>query len=434
MNARKWLIVGVGMATAAGVLPATGCTAGRERSPGAEMTRGRVPTGVTFHWDTLQRKGERGDNWCMTWGADDNIYTLMDDGIGWNADGVQWGTKFLRISGDESFDGSDVTEMKGWPFTPVENTFYGYGTYSVDGRIYVWLFKADAERYYGRPIANRLLYTDDLGQSFHRWDGTPLTAENFSDTAPESFFFYKEDPRPKTGGKEAYAFNWIAFCQNGKDNQAAKDDYVYMYAVEQYDVTRLSLIRVHKARVTERSAYEYLKELQGETAVWTSDPSERGATLVYPARNEDGEDGEDWLWSSWFPSVVYNPGLDRYLLVSYGISDGDKPFFANWCQRCSRSSTVGMWHSKNPWGPWTRFYYQTDWQAPGDPPAEWGFDGKASRTYQFKLSPKWIDDEGRTMYLIWSDAGGRWDEGHHGHSSYWYRWNQVKITLELGSE
>jgi hypothetical protein len=29
------------------------------------------------------------------------------------------------------------------------------------------------------------------------------------------------------------ALNWIAFCQNGKDNSAAKDDYVCMYCVGQ---------------------------------------------------------------------------------------------------------------------------------------------------------------------------------------------------------
>jgi hypothetical protein len=38
--------------------------------------------------------------------------------------------------------------------------------------------------------------------------------------------------------------------------------------------------------------------------------------------------------------------------------------------------------------------------------------------------------EGRTLYLIWSDAGGRGDGDYYGHSDYWYKWNQVKITLE----
>jgi len=38
------------------------------------------------------------------------------------------------------------------------------------------------------------------------------------------------------------------------------------------------------------------------------------------------------------------------------------------------------------------------------------------------------------MFLIWSDAGGRWDRPHYGHSDYWYKWNQVKITLDLQAE
>jgi hypothetical protein len=118
-------------------------------------------------------------------------------------------------------------------------------------------------------------------------------------------------------------------------------------------------------------------------------------------------------------------------MVSYGISDGSKDFFSGWCSHCRHSATVGMWHARNPWGPWTQFYYQTEWKTPGEPPAEWGFSGAASRTYQFKFNPKWIYDNGRTMYLIWSDAGGRWDSPHYGHSDYWYRWNQVKITLDI---
>ena len=38
------------------------------------------------------------------------------------------------------------------------------------------------------------------------------------------------------------------------------------------------------------------------------------------------------------------------------------------------------------------------------------------------------------MYVIWSDAGGRWDGSNYGHSSYWYRWNQVKVTLDVQAQ
>jgi len=152
----------------------------------------------------------------------------------------------------------------------------------VDGRIYSWLWKSESERGYRRPIGVRLLYTDDFGKTFYRWDGQRVTPENFSDTTPDSFFFYKVDPQWKEE-RYAYALNWIAFCQNGKDNSAARDEYVYMYAVEQYDVTRLSLIRVHKKKLTDRTAYEYLQRLDGDTPVWTSNLTERGATIVYPS-------------------------------------------------------------------------------------------------------------------------------------------------------
>jgi len=335
--------------------PAPAPTGGGQAPPRAPAP---VPVGVTFHWDTLQRKGYRGDNWCMTWAADDHLYTMMDDGSGFHAPKPEWGTRLWRIRGDENFTAAQAEPVPGWPFTDLSSPFYGYGTCSVRGRIYVWLWKSESDKGYQRPVANRLLYTDDFGETFFRWDGTKVTDANFSDTRRESFFFYKEDPRPKAG-REAYAFNWIAFCQKGKDNSADPDGYVYMYAVEQYDVTRLSLIRVPEDRITDRSAYEYLQEVAGEKAVWTRDPSQRGPSLVYPPRNENGD---EWLWCSWFPDVVYNPGLGRYVMVSYGISDGKKGFFSGWCNNGKSSATVGLWHARHPWGPWTRFYYQAEWK------------------------------------------------------------------------
>ena len=73
-----------------------------------------VPVGVEFHAETLKRKGVRGDNWCQTWAADDNIYTMMDDGNGWWK-GSQSGSLCLQIKGDEEFTTTDVKRMPGWP-------------------------------------------------------------------------------------------------------------------------------------------------------------------------------------------------------------------------------------------------------------------------------------------------------------------------------
>ena len=43
-----------------------------------------IPVEVEFMKETLFRSGEKGDNWCITWGADGNQYTSMCDGMGWD--------------------------------------------------------------------------------------------------------------------------------------------------------------------------------------------------------------------------------------------------------------------------------------------------------------------------------------------------------------
>ncbi|MDI6451340.1 hypothetical protein [Anaerobaca lacustris] len=184
-----------GIATMAGGMTHSMAEDGHTTPPDS----GGVPTGIEIHWDTLQRKGCRGDNWCMTWAADDNIYTMMDDGGGFHAYKPAWGTRLWRICGNEDFAAEQAVPVPGWPFTDMSSPFYGYGTYSVQGRIYTWLWKSETDKGYRRPVANRLLYTDDFGKTFFRWDGTEVTAANFSDTGKESFFFYREDPRPKAG-------------------------------------------------------------------------------------------------------------------------------------------------------------------------------------------------------------------------------------------
>jgi hypothetical protein len=372
----------------------------------------KYPVGIKFKEETLVRKGYFGDNWCQTWAADDNIYTMLDDGNGW------WGTQqgkrteewsgsmCLQIKGDADFGKGGVRRMPGWPDNPAPITLYAYGIVSIDGVLYVWLWDSEADRWYGRPYANRLLYSPDLGQTFYRWNGQEETAVTIGDRTKESFFFYREDPTPKES-KDAYAFNWIEFCQNGRDNSEAKDDYIYMYSPEQRDVRNLSVIRVRKHDILSKTNYEYFKEWQGKRAVWTSDMRERGVNLRYPESRSDGE----WNWASWFPSVVYNKGLGLYLMVSYGITDPTRGFWDNWCRHCPYPASVGFWYAETPYGPWTQFSYTEYFYA----------DRRENRTYGFKLNPKWISKDGKAMQLIWSDAG---DD----HTTN-YKWNQMEIEI-----
>ena len=369
------------------------------------------PVDVKFDFSTIERKGLYGDNWCQTWAADDNIYTMLDDGNGWwgHQEKVldEWsGSMCIQIKGSEDFSDDDVLRMPGWPENPVESPLYAYGTISIDGIIYVWLWKSERDTWYQRAIANRLLYSPDFGQTFYRWNGQKETVETFGELDSTSFFFYKEDPKWKID-RYAYAFNWIAFCQNGMDNSKAKDKYIYMYAPEQYNPKALCVIRVLKEHILDKSKYEYFKSWNGETAEWTNDMKQRGVNLKYP----DNRDDEEWMWASWFPSVVYNPGLDLYIMVSYVNTDKGKKFWSGWCSNCAYPASIGFWYSENPWGPWTQFHYTKYFYG----------DRQENRTYGFKLSPKWVSKDGSRMTLIWSDAGDN-------HTTN-YKWNQMQIEI-----
>ena len=227
----------------------------------------------------------------------------------------------LQISGDHNFTKGDVRKMSGWPISLVDSPLYAYGTLAVDSTIYVWLWRSETDTWYRRPIANRLLYTKDFGKTMYRWDGTVETYKTYQEVDSTAFFFHREDPRPKEG-KDAYAFNWIAFLQNGKANSEAKDDYVYMYSPEQHNPRNLALARVHKDQVLEKSRYEYMVGMENDRPTWTADIRKRGFTMQYPAAG----DGQEWMWASWLPSVVYNSGLDLYLMTSYGIRDPNRKF------------------------------------------------------------------------------------------------------------
>jgi hypothetical protein len=153
-----------------------------------------------------------------------------------------------------------------------------------------------------------------------------------------------------------------AFLNFGRNYDGARDEYVYVYsqdgpsAYEPYD--RIVLARVPRARIREQGAYEFFVKRESEP-IWSKRIEERGGVFEYPGHCERLD-------------AIYNRGLGRYLLtVSYGHGHG-------W----------GLFDSPSPWGPWTTAFSTTDWGL-GD-------------THGYRLPTKWIADDGRTMWLVFS--------------------------------
>jgi hypothetical protein len=379
---------------------------------------------IVFHTETLRRIGARGDNWCMTWAQDGSKVVSMDDG-NWLESPHRYNNHLYRIlGGPEDFTREDVPAYPQFIFN--EAGWFGYGLVSIDGTLYSFVSKCPRNHWSGPFRGVKLLKSPDGGRTWFRIDRSgrercldPWDKARYALTTEEMFFL--EESGLEGHGQVAYPFSFCAFVQNGRDGQAAPDEYVYIYSPEGARSNHLLLARAPRQALGSRASWEYWRAWNGNEPVWTDDLAERGALHVFPETNGAGH----WFgWYSWLPSVVWNPGLQLYIMVNggttagYGLTSSDEDYYDGWMH--TESGSLGFWTAEAPYGPWKRAFYTGCWTV----------DDPANRTYQPKLSPKWISEDGKRMVLIWSDAMK--DETGKSHSTN-YLWNQMEITIETDS-
>jgi len=384
-----------------------------------------VPANVSFQKETLKRVGRKGDNWCTTWAKDGSQITSMCDG---NWTGFEE-AKFIhnnvyRITGDaDSFEKSDILSYP--EFLGEEGSWFGYGIVAVDDNIYSVISKTPGKSWSGPFTGIKILKSADNGESWHRLsrNGQERLLEDMSPLRnivnEEEMFFLKEHGLPHKK-QEAYPFSFVSFVQNGQNGSASKEGLVYIYSPEGAHSHKLTLARVPKECFGLRESWEYFTHFDDDNVpAWTSNIKERGYVHEFPDQNKDGQ---VFGWYSWLPSVVWNEGLGLYIMVNggtyggRGMTDSDEDYYHAWMH--TETGSLGFWYSENPYGPWKQFFY-TD---------KWIVDNPANRTYQPKLSPKWISEDGKQMTLIWSDAMKN-DKGQS--HTVNYLWNQMQITIDL---
>ena len=389
----------------------------------AESDDREIPSGVEFKKDTIFRLGSNGDNWCITWAADDSQITSMDDGNWMNIAERSMHNHLFRILGGS--DGFKREDIPGYPaFLDGNGGWFGYGVVAVNGKLYSAVSKTPELRWSGPFSGVKLFMSDDNGQSWNRVgrDGGLLKIAMddllLHEVNDQEMFFGKEYGLPHKE-REAYPFSFFDFVQCGRDNSAAKDEYIYIYSPEGAQSNHLLLARVHKDRVGVRGDWQYFTGYDGnDKPQWSLDIMKRQPAYIFPEKNKDGY---YFGWYSWLPSVVWNEGLQLYIMVNGGtyagndMTDSDEEYYLHWMH--TKTGSLGFWYSENPYGPWKQFFYTDYWVA----------DDSANLTYQPTLSPKWISDDGKEMVLIWSDAMK--NESGQSHSTN-YKWNQMTIRIE----
>ena len=345
---------------------------------------------------TITRYPCNGDIFPMTWVRGDRQVSSFSDGLGWPRKHLEvYNTRAIEMVGDPA----DLTfeEIPGYPDLPNVDPahrplYYGFGLLSVDATIYQYLCS------YGKPAPSsglrwdsvKLIYSPDRGRTWLNQDGTtPVSLETYDQQSRKTMLFLSEPQQ---------AFSLVSLLQMGRDYQLNSDGYVYGCGPNgntDGTMNQLVMFRVPKARVLERSAYEFFGGFRSrDEPIWSSDIHARDIVHHFPRGWVNSTSDQMNVVQSWLPSVVYNAPLGLYLMAGSGVGCRDN---GDW----AKPSYLGLWTAPEPWGPWTQIYEDTAW-TPGN-------DGLA-RCYSPQIAPKWIAADGRSFWLVWSDFQQRCDE------------------------
>ena len=271
---------------------------------------------------SIIRKANGSDNWPITWGDDDALYTAYGDGWGFQPKvSGKLSLGLARITGlPEGFQAVNIRSASGEQKGDGPRGRKASGMLCVGGVLYMWVRNANR-----RGEQSELAVSADHGKTW-RW--------------------------PKWKFAE---LGYPCFLNFGKDYAGARDGYVYVFSPDTPSAYRAAdrvvLARVPKGRIAERGAYEFFRKLGPDgRPLFSADIAERGAVFAFKG-------GCNRL------AVTYNAPLGRYLMSmrSRGAGGGNNHF--------------GIYDAPEPWGPWTTVFHTDKWDVdPGEAqhiPAKW---------------------------------------------------------------
>ena len=266
------------------------------------------------------RRARGGDNWPITWGDDDVLYSAYGDGKGFEPFvDTKLSMGLVRIEGGAGeFTGENLRSAT---FEARGDGAQGKkcsGLLMVDGILYAVARNADN---------SQLGYSSDHGQTWIWCDW-----------------------------KFTESFGCPTFLNFGRNYLGARDEYVYLYSHDSdtaYEpADRMVLARARRDRLTERNAFQFFAGLNDAgQPEWTAELAGRSAVFTHPGR-------------CYRSGITYHSASQRYL----------------WCQIIPGPDTrftggFGIYDAPEPWGPWTTVYFTEAWDVgPGETssiPTKW---------------------------------------------------------------
>ena len=316
----------------------------------------------------------KGDTYPMTWADDDEIYASSGDPL--------WG---------ESRDGLDVEKFSGGPSDYKITKYNHMNDYTGWG--------GAGQKPSGMICVDGVLYLAFQNLLFGNMPPHSPKSQPGSDAhivcCDTRWNQWKPSIRaidkPMFPGSR---FGGPAFINYGKNNENARDDYVYAVSGDQWDngsVVRLG--RVPNKFITERAYWEFVCafDKDGEPA-WHNNLDY--AIPILTIHRYIG-----------LPEMVYLAKIKRYLFLTWHLKGDFDP---------NEGTDLLIFESPEPWGPFALVHYEEYWE------------GKAFTPYCPRIPLKWMADDHLSGYIQFS---GNW--GKVGQENLYYRSNLRKFQIEM---
>jgi hypothetical protein len=333
-------------------------------APSSMMNLPPSPVIRGFEWTgpmvPYPEKDKRGDTFPVTWAADDKIYTSAGDpnwpdrvdGLDFECiDGPAPNIHITRPNRMDDFRGGGGSGPK------------PSGLISVKGVLYLAFQNAT-----GRGDANlggnrNVSYT--MGNYGHGYDAQIIASSDFGRTWKPSFRELKQTMFP------GRIFGAPAFINFGKDNEGARDGFVYAISGEGWDNgDHCRLGRVPADKILQTEAWEWVSSIGESGPSWSGKMSDATPVLTHPG----------YLG---MVDMVYLHSIRRYLLLAWRNKVKSDPY---------AGSELLIYDAPEPWGPFTFVYHEDPWES------------IALNPYNPRLPLKWFDHTKKAGWMLFSGS------------------------------
>ncbi|HZH38337.1 MAG TPA: DUF4185 domain-containing protein [Flavisolibacter sp.] len=379
---------------------------------------------LVFTSEPMRYPGSGSDMHWWTWGVDDAVYVLDDDGK--NFGGPINYAHVLKVTGiPPDHQVETVTDFMEIPFrkmTPKDKLLSRYvdGIIAVDSLLYVSIYDYDWDIERTKPyfdsIKPRLEFYDYFegvqdSTMFKHMNFASMYSKNYgiagiikSTDFGKTWTNVPTANTPRFLGPKFAGLTFLNFGPGYSDVPEHLSPFVYAMSNDGSWETgdHVFMARVHKDSILNRNAWQFLAGIENNVPRWSASEDK-----CYPVFTDPGHTAH--------PTISYNKALKRYILGMYSdvVPHREDASDEEW-RKWDKVSEMQLYESEHPWGPWKIFHNEKPW------------GGTRHAAYLPQIPNKWWSKDGLSGTMLF--AG---DYTHNQKHHEWYGFMTQLFTLKL---